>query len=86
MIGNELGKAAVPPAPRLSESSGFSAAGTRSDDAGQLVHSGLAVLKAADRVTRELYGAPLKRPGRGVPPPRSGPPRHRVRHETRHRN
>jgi hypothetical protein len=30
--------------------------------------------EAADRVTRELAWASLKRPGRGVPPPRSGPP------------
>ena len=30
--------------------------------------------QAGDRVTRELDWAYLKRPGRGVPPPRSGPP------------
>ena len=40
---------------------------------GQLVDGGLAAAKADDRVTRELNRAYLKRPGRGVPPPRSGP-------------
>jgi hypothetical protein len=30
-------------------------------------------MDAADRVTRELARASLRRPGRGVPPPRSGP-------------
>ena len=44
------------------------------DWSGQLVDSGLAASKADDRVSRELARAYLKRPGRGVPPPRSGPP------------
>jgi hypothetical protein len=30
--------------------------------------------QVGDRVTRELKWPPLNRPGRGVPPPRSGPP------------
>jgi hypothetical protein len=36
--------------------------------------SGLAAFDAADRVVRELDWTSLNRPGRGVPPPRSGPP------------
>jgi hypothetical protein len=40
----------------------------------QLAHSGLAAPDAADRVVRELHRTSLNRPGRGVPPPRSGPP------------
>jgi hypothetical protein len=36
-------------------------------------HSGLAAFDAADRVVRELDWTSLNRPGRGVPPPRSGP-------------
>lgn len=39
---------------------------------GQLVHSRLAATEAVDGITRELYRPPLKRPDRGVPPPRSG--------------
>jgi hypothetical protein len=39
-----------------------------------LIDSGLAASEACDRVIRELDRAYLKRPGRGVPPPRSGPP------------
>jgi hypothetical protein len=39
-----------------------------------LIDSGLAASEAGDRVIRELDRAYLKRPGRGVPPPRSGPP------------
>jgi hypothetical protein len=39
----------------------------------QLVDGGLAESDAADCVTRHIDGACLKRPGRGVPPPRSGP-------------
>jgi hypothetical protein len=38
----------------------------------QLADSALAASPAADRVTRELDRTSLKRPGRGVPPPRSG--------------
>jgi len=38
----------------------------------QLADSGLAASRAADRVIRELDWTSLKRPGRGVPPPRSG--------------
>jgi hypothetical protein len=38
----------------------------------QLANSVLAASPAADRVTHELDRASLKRPGRGVPPPRSG--------------
>ena len=38
----------------------------------QLADSALAASPAADRVTRELDWTSLKRPGRGVPPPRSG--------------
>ena len=38
----------------------------------QLAESGLAASQAADRVIRGLDGTSLKRPGRGVPPPRSG--------------
>jgi hypothetical protein len=38
----------------------------------QSAESGLAASPAADRVIRELDGTSLKRPGRGVPPPRSG--------------
>jgi hypothetical protein len=44
------------------------------DRSGQLVDSGLAASDAADRVARELDSASLKRPGHGVPPPRSGLP------------
>ena len=40
----------------------------------QLVDGGLADSDAADRTIRQIDGAYLKRPGRGVPPPRSGPP------------
>jgi hypothetical protein len=40
----------------------------------QLAHSSLAASEAADRVVRELDWTSLNRPGRGVPPPRSGPP------------
>jgi hypothetical protein len=40
----------------------------------QLADSGLAAINASDRVVRELDGTSLNRPGRGVPPPRSGPP------------
>jgi hypothetical protein len=40
----------------------------------QLVDSGLAESNAANRTIRHIDGAYLKRPGRGVPPPRSGPP------------
>jgi hypothetical protein len=36
-------------------------------------YSGLAAFDAADRVVRELDWTSLNRPGRGVPPPRSGP-------------
>jgi len=39
----------------------------------QLVDGGLAESDADDCVTRQIDGAYLKRPGRGVPPPRSGP-------------
>jgi hypothetical protein len=38
----------------------------------QLAGSALAASPAADRVIRELDWTSLKRPGRGVPPPRSG--------------
>lgn len=38
--------------------------------------------KADDRVSRELHRANLKRPGRGVPPPRSGPHRFVVMRDT----
>jgi hypothetical protein len=38
----------------------------------QLADSALAASTAAGRVTRELGWTSLKRPGRGVPPPRSG--------------
>jgi hypothetical protein len=38
----------------------------------QLADGGLAGSQAADRVIRELDWTSLKRPGRGVPPPRSG--------------
>jgi hypothetical protein len=41
---------------------------------GELVDSGLAASEAADRVARELDQPSLKRPDRGVPPPRSGLP------------
>jgi hypothetical protein len=44
------------------------------DGSRQLADTGLAAPKAADRIIRELDGTTLKRPGRGVPPPRSGPP------------
>ena len=47
--------------------------GQHGDWFGQLVDGGLAAAEADDRVTRELNRAYLKRPGRGVPPPRSGP-------------
>jgi hypothetical protein len=40
----------------------------------QSAHSGLAASGAADRAVRELDWTSLNRPGRGVPPPRSGPP------------
>jgi hypothetical protein len=40
----------------------------------QLVDGGLAESDAANRTFRHIDGAYLKRPGRGVPPPRSGPP------------
>jgi len=40
----------------------------------QLVDGGLAESDAANRTIRQIDGAYLKRPGRGVPPPRSGPP------------
>jgi hypothetical protein len=40
----------------------------------QSAHSGLAASAAADRALRELDWTSLNRPGRGVPPPRSGPP------------
>jgi hypothetical protein len=40
----------------------------------QLVDGGLAESDAANRTFRQIDGAYLKRPGRGVPPPRSGPP------------
>jgi hypothetical protein len=39
-----------------------------------LADRALAASPAADRLTRGLDRASLKRPGRGVPPPRSGPP------------
>ena len=39
-----------------------------------MIDSGLAASEASDRVIREVDRAYLKRPGRGVPPPRSGPP------------
>jgi hypothetical protein len=47
--------------------------GQHDDRSRQLADSGLAALQAADRVIRELDWTSLKRPGRGVPPPRSGP-------------
>jgi hypothetical protein len=40
----------------------------------QSADSALAASTAADRVTRELDWTSPKRPGRGVPPPRSGLP------------
>jgi hypothetical protein len=46
--------------------------GRPADRSRQLADSGLAVSHAADRVIRELDWTSLKRPGRGVPPPRSG--------------
>jgi hypothetical protein len=48
--------------------------GQQGDWSGQLVDSGLAASEAADRVARELDRPSLKRPDRGVPPPRSGLP------------
>ena len=39
-----------------------------------MIDGGLAASEAGDRLIRELDRAYLKRPGRGVPPPRSGPP------------
>jgi hypothetical protein len=44
------------------------------DWSNQLVDGGLAESDAAIRTIRQIDGAYLKRPGRGVPPPRSGPP------------
>jgi hypothetical protein len=41
---------------------------------GQSADCGLAASEAADRVTRELDRPSLKRPDRGVPPPRFGLP------------
>jgi hypothetical protein len=46
--------------------------GQYGDRSRQLADSGLAASHAADRVIRELDWTSLKRPGRGVPPPRSG--------------
>ena len=46
--------------------------GQHGDRSRQLADSGLAASQAADRVIRELDWTSLKRPGRGVPPPRSG--------------
>jgi hypothetical protein len=40
----------------------------------QSLDSGIAALKAVECMIRELDWASPKRPGRGVPPPRSGPP------------
>jgi hypothetical protein len=40
----------------------------------QSVHSGLVASGAADRAVRELDRTSSNLPGRGVPPPRSGPP------------
>jgi len=48
--------------------------GQHNDRSRQLADSGLAASQAADRVIRELDWTSLKRPGRGVPPPRSGLP------------
>jgi hypothetical protein len=48
--------------------------GQHDDRSRQLADSGLAASQAADRVIRELDWTSLKRPGRGVPPPRSGLP------------
>jgi hypothetical protein len=59
--------------------------GHRGNWFGQFVDSGLAAPEGADRITRDLDRASLKRPGRGVPPPRSGPIPTRVRHETHHK-
>lgn len=43
------------------------------DWSGQLIESGLAAYEAGDRrLIREVARACLIRPGRGVPPPRSG--------------
>ena len=46
--------------------------GQRGEMSRQLADGGLAASQAADRVIRELDWTSLKRPGRGVPPPRSG--------------
>jgi hypothetical protein len=46
--------------------------GNHGDMSRQLAESALAASTAADRVTRELDWTSLNRPGRGVPPPRSG--------------
>jgi hypothetical protein len=50
----------------------LSADGKHGEMSRQLAESGLAASQAADRVIRGLDGTSLKRPGRGVPPPRSG--------------
>ena len=44
------------------------------DWSGPLGDSRLAASGAGERATRDWDRAYLKRPGRGVPPPRSGPP------------
>jgi hypothetical protein len=51
----------------------FGPGGHYDDWSDQLVDGGLAESDAADCVTCQIDGAYLKRPGRGVPPPRSGP-------------
>jgi hypothetical protein len=48
--------------------------GRHGDGPYRLANSGIAASEAADRVTRDSDWASLKRPGRGVPPPRSGLP------------
>ena len=48
--------------------------GQHVDWSDQLVDSGLAESDAADRTIREMDRPSLKRPDRGVPPPRSGLP------------
>ena len=60
--------------PDRSRSQRRSTDGRHGDRSRQLADSGLAASQAADRVIRELDWTSLKRPGRGVPPPRSGPP------------
>jgi hypothetical protein len=76
MTGSQSIPAAVLRLPNLDPWAATAASGPGGhydDWSHQLVDGGLAESDAADCVTRQIDGAYLKRPGRGVPPPRSGP-------------